>query len=421
MNNINNFIDSTGKIKIWPSKHDLKLKVLEYLADKFEYNRFYSEKEVNNIIENYHTFRDYFLLRRGLIESKLLSRTRNGAKYWRPDANVDEEKIMISRLIEENYSVGSIFNIIKIKSGVGSICYHILTDKGEFILKNIENNGMNNPYNESKLHEILENENIPVSKFYSTKDGQYVFNHNGNIYHLQSFIKGEIYKPNTSPYWLINESAIMLGKIQKVMDKIPKLPTGMGEEYFKHMSPEKSILSHLETLKIAEIKNDVNIIENIKYRISLLKAIQKIDIEMGRLTCKNTHGDYSINQIICGQNSINAIIDFTSACVHPICWEVIRSYSIADSECAHGNINIENLKMYISKFFEYGELNSYDLKIMPYVYFYQLLFPNYYSQYYLSNNSNKQLLLDNANFSTKLCKWLDFHINSLSDELVKAF
>jgi hypothetical protein len=67
---------------------------------------------------------------------------------------------MISRLIEANYSIGSIFNIIKIKSGVGSICYHILTDKGEFILKNIENNGMNNPYNESKLHEILESENI---------------------------------------------------------------------------------------------------------------------------------------------------------------------------------------------------------------------------------------------------------------------
>ena len=95
MSSINNFIDSTGKIKIWPSKHEFKFQVLKYLANKFEYNRLYSEKEVNNIIESYHTFSDYFLLRRGLIESKLMSRTRDGAKYWRPDDNINEERIVL--------------------------------------------------------------------------------------------------------------------------------------------------------------------------------------------------------------------------------------------------------------------------------------------------------------------------------------
>ncbi|MDT8717114.1 DUF2087 domain-containing protein [Clostridium sp. 19966] len=93
MNSVNNYLDKEGKIKVWPSKHDSRLLVLEYLADKFQYNHFYSEKEVNNIIENYHTFEDYFLLRRELIESKLLSRTRNGAKYWRTEESVTEEKI----------------------------------------------------------------------------------------------------------------------------------------------------------------------------------------------------------------------------------------------------------------------------------------------------------------------------------------
>ena len=357
----------------------------------------------------------------GKIKSKLLSRRRTGAKYLRTDKNEAEEKRMISKLIVENYSIGRIKNIIKIKNGVGSVCYHILTDKGEFIFKNIEDNGMNNPANEYKIHGILESENIPVSKFYSTKDGEYVLNNNGNIYHLQGFINGVIYKPNTSPKWLMDDSALMLGKIQRVMEKLPQLPTGMGKEYFMSMSPEKSILSYLETLKIAEAKNDIKIIKDIEYRISLLKAIEKVDIQMDKLTCKNTHGDYSTNQIICGQDSIKAVIDFTSACVHPIAWEVIRSYSIADSECVYGNINIENLKRYVAKFLVYGQLNSYDLMVMPYLYFYQLLFPNYYNQYYLSNNSNKQILLDNANYSTKLCRWFDLNINSLSDALVRAF
>lgn len=83
MNNISNFIDDKGRIKTWPSKQEVKVQVLKYLVEKFEYDHFYSEKEVNNIIEENHTFRDYFLLRRALIEAKLLERTRDGAKYWR--------------------------------------------------------------------------------------------------------------------------------------------------------------------------------------------------------------------------------------------------------------------------------------------------------------------------------------------------
>jgi hypothetical protein len=81
-----NFIDKEGRIKIWPSKREMKLQVLEYLAEKFEFGRFYKECEVNGIISQWHTFNDYFLLRRGLIESGLLSRTRDGAKYWRENA-----------------------------------------------------------------------------------------------------------------------------------------------------------------------------------------------------------------------------------------------------------------------------------------------------------------------------------------------
>lgn len=84
---IKNFLDSDGRIKIWPSKKQAKVEILKYLSTKFEYDRFYCEKEVNEIIDENHTFNDYFLLRRGMIESKFLSRTRDGSKYWR---NKDE-------------------------------------------------------------------------------------------------------------------------------------------------------------------------------------------------------------------------------------------------------------------------------------------------------------------------------------------
>lgn len=81
--NIERFIDESGKIKTWPSKKDVKIEVLRYLSTKFEYDRFYSEKEVNEIINDWHNFNDYFLLRRGMIDCKFLFRTKDGAKYWK--------------------------------------------------------------------------------------------------------------------------------------------------------------------------------------------------------------------------------------------------------------------------------------------------------------------------------------------------
>lgn len=81
--NLQKFLGDSGKIIRWPKQMDYRRLVLEYLADKFEYDRKYSEKEVNAIIQEWHTFDDYFLLRRELIESRLMLRTRSGSEYWR--------------------------------------------------------------------------------------------------------------------------------------------------------------------------------------------------------------------------------------------------------------------------------------------------------------------------------------------------
>ncbi|WP_026881922.1 DUF2087 domain-containing protein [Clostridium akagii] len=83
MKDVEKFLDKDGKIRSWPTKTNFKVEVLKYMASKFELGKDYKEKEVNDIIEEWHTFGDHFLLRRGMIENKLLFRTRNGSKYWR--------------------------------------------------------------------------------------------------------------------------------------------------------------------------------------------------------------------------------------------------------------------------------------------------------------------------------------------------
>jgi hypothetical protein len=85
MDILERFLDDEGNIKQLPSKKDARLVVLSYLAEKFEVGRDYTEKEVNAIIDGWHTFGDYFLLRRELIDSGLMRRTRDGARYWKEE------------------------------------------------------------------------------------------------------------------------------------------------------------------------------------------------------------------------------------------------------------------------------------------------------------------------------------------------
>ncbi len=79
---ISTFLDDAGKIVRIPAPNRTKLPTLGYLAGKFEEGKIYSEKEVNGIINDWHTFGDYFILRRLLVDYKLLGRTPNGERYW---------------------------------------------------------------------------------------------------------------------------------------------------------------------------------------------------------------------------------------------------------------------------------------------------------------------------------------------------
>ena len=80
---IRQFLDSSGKITQLPQKQRAKRALLEYLAEKFEPSRIYSEREVNDICSQWHTFGDYFLMRRELVDYGLLCRERDGSHYWR--------------------------------------------------------------------------------------------------------------------------------------------------------------------------------------------------------------------------------------------------------------------------------------------------------------------------------------------------
>jgi DNA-binding transcriptional ArsR family regulator len=68
-------------IQAMPTGYKKRLVVLKWLANHFEQDRRYTEREVNEIIEHHHE--DYCMLRREMVDGGLMNR-ENGV-YWRLD------------------------------------------------------------------------------------------------------------------------------------------------------------------------------------------------------------------------------------------------------------------------------------------------------------------------------------------------
>lgn len=78
---LRNFLDAAGKLTAFPAKRKMKYYALFYLAAKFEAGRDYTEREVNDLLLDWHTFADPATLRRELYNARFLDRSLDGKVY----------------------------------------------------------------------------------------------------------------------------------------------------------------------------------------------------------------------------------------------------------------------------------------------------------------------------------------------------
>ena len=122
-------------------------------------------------------------------------------------------------------------------------------------------------------------------------------------------------------------------------------------------------------------------------------------------------------QFIYNNDKIISVLDFISASKLPIAWEIIRSYTYIDINAKDGKIDISNLKDYIKEVNKYIKLSNNDLKIMPYLYMFQLLSSTYGYKEYIYNN--KKDLLEFACFRTNLATYLFNNAELISNRLLE--
>ncbi|MBQ8170674.1 MAG: DUF2087 domain-containing protein [Oscillospiraceae bacterium] len=78
---LKNFLDGNGRLVSYPSKRKMKLYALIYIAEKIDKGKVYTEKEINAVLGEWHTFGDPATLRRELYTHKFLDRDPYGKEY----------------------------------------------------------------------------------------------------------------------------------------------------------------------------------------------------------------------------------------------------------------------------------------------------------------------------------------------------
>lgn len=117
-------------------------------------------------------------------------------------------------------------------------------------------------------------------------------------------------------------------------------------------------------------KRLLNRTAELAWRIGLMERFPAWRFDLNRLTCRNTHGDYFISQLLCEDGSIDRSL--LARCVHAYC--------------------------------RYGALNDYDLENLERLYLYQIAVCDYYGQYYASAAANRHIYLQQAQHTTHLLR-----------------
>ena len=333
---------------------------------------------------------------------------------------------LILKVLKDKFgiSISGTDEIVQLPAATNQ-CYHIKSADGEFFLKQFPARYFNDrAKDEPVLAEFLREHGVPAAKFILAPDGNHAVRHRGYVFHLQDFIVGEVFRRNTAPAWMLRASAEFLAGLHRTLQDYRPLPKRFESGWF---DPRRSVrisryfsglLRSTRRLPDGEIRDRIR--RDLDYKIHRLLREDLIIPSPQKLTCRNSHGDYVVFQMICGKNHIKAVIDLSSACAPPAVWEIIRSYAFTDRACADGRIDPDNLKDYVRSYMNHMPLSRYDLEMMPHLFHIYLLRKRYgYKEYLAGKSPNRQALLEEGFWSTNLARWFEKNGDALSEELVR--
>lgn len=316
----------------------------------------------------------------------------------------------IETLLQKRYHI-SVLDVQPLSLGTAN-CFRVAAPEQTYFLKEFQT-GFSEAdlVRETQLVNFLADRSFPVPRILPAADGTAYFAHDGRLVYLQDYVDGHTDKQGCLPPHLLMESAALLGRLHSILANY-SLPADMDKGWFDcyHANRSAAQYDHLLSLASkAETPYREQIQADLLYKKELAYRITDYAKYYRGITYCATHGDFSGLQCICGKEHIRAVVDFSSARVLPVVWEIMRAYVQSSQICKNGDqFSMEEFRAYVSQYMEYASLTKADLQALPYVYLYQLARSKYgYKEYLLAKAENREQLLQFAFWRTRVCRMLE--------------
>ena len=127
---LRDFLDSSNppRLREIPAQRKKRQALVRWLADQFEWDRDYAEKEVNAILKRHHE--DAAYLRRELVGERLMA--RDGGRYWRSEAPTEETLARAMRRLEW----GRIYTLAELNAQIREVARDVETTRRALLTRN---------------------------------------------------------------------------------------------------------------------------------------------------------------------------------------------------------------------------------------------------------------------------------------------
>ncbi len=312
-------------------------------------------------------------------------------------------------LIETNFNI-EISKLSFIDSHFGTAIYSAETPDGKYFVK-ILPLYMKSVENESAITDFLYANGISVPILLKTKDNKGVLKCDDFQITVQSFVEGKGLNLNSATSEFLTMQAELLGKINLVLKDYGKLPMRFDKKFFSKKSAVAKCRKYKSEFKKLKGTCTESAKNNWLSQIKHLEKISSFKIDTRKLTYANSHGDFNIRQIVANGEKLT-VVDWSSACCLPICLEAMTSYVFASAKSKSGYIDTAELKNYIAAYSKYFKLNDYDLKMMPYVFYFWHTMCNYQPDEEIAENYKSLAKLINNTLN-----WLYDNVDGVSENL----
>lgn len=337
-----------------------------------------------------------------------------------------ERHDLLSKFIKDTWNIDP-KGITEINEGSAK-CFVIEAEKEKYFFKIYQGKfDRCTLENEIFVCSYLSKKGFAVSCFLESTNNSYIETFCDSLCTLQKYIVGTTVRKFEVSNEQLLDSVRVLAKLNVALSDLPiKLPIGFDQEWFTEWSAESVKKKYRDLLKKLDVTDEYynRISEDFKIKHEMIEGFNPNLFDFSSLTVENSHGDYNVLQIIFEQDEVKAVIDFASCSKLPVCWEIIRSYTLSSQECRQGNIDIDNFISYVWEYVKIKKLSRSDLELMPYFYLFSLLRSTFGYRSYIekknkgiSVNEKDMNALDFAFWRTSMCKWLFDHGDELSIKL----